>query len=39
MVQEEFKTNQPFLYPEEYDVHNQALEKSLKKNFTNGTVG
>ena len=33
MVEEEFKANQPFLYPEEYDVFNQDEEKGLKKNF------
>lgn len=27
MVQEEFKTNQPFMYPEEYDVFDQGQEK------------
>jgi hypothetical protein len=27
MVQEEFKTNQPFMYPEEYDVFDQGEEK------------
>jgi hypothetical protein len=36
MVQSEFSTNQQFLYPEEYDIFNQAHEKSLKKNFKNG---
>lgn len=33
MVEQEFKTNQTFAYPEEYDVRDQALQKSLKKNF------
>jgi len=34
MVEEEFKTNQLFFYPEEYDIYDKALEGSLKKNFT-----
>lgn len=33
MVDEEFKSNQPFLYPEEYDVFNQDIDKGLRKNF------
>jgi len=33
MVDEEFKANQTFKYPEEYDVYDGALEHSLKKNF------
>lgn len=33
MIEEEFKSNQAFLYPEEYDLYNQATEKGLKKNF------
>lgn len=36
MVAEEFKTNQPFLYPEEYDIYNREREASLKKNFKEG---
>ena len=35
MVLEEFKTNQAFLYPEEYDLFDQEKEHALKKNFTN----
>ena len=34
MVHEEFKKNQLFLYPQEYDLYDQAMEHSLKKNFT-----
>jgi len=34
MIEEEFRTNQPFKYPEEYDIYNDANESSLKKNFT-----
>jgi len=36
MIQEEFKSNQLFQYPEEYDIFDKALEHSLKKNFTAG---
>lgn len=34
MVQEEFKKNQLFYYPEEYDLFDKDLEANLKKNFT-----
>ena len=37
MVQQEFQTNQPFMYPEEYDLFNQADEHNFKKNFTGKT--
>ena len=30
MVKEEFKENQPFRYPEEYDVYKQSDEKPMK---------
>ena len=33
MIEEEFKSNQTFKYPEEYDIYDGALEGSLKKNF------
>ena len=33
MVEEEFKANQTFKYPEEYDIYDGALEHALKKNF------
>ena len=33
MIEEEFKNNQLFQYPEEYDIYNKNLETSLKKNF------
>jgi hypothetical protein len=36
MVEETFRTNQVFKYPEEYDIYNEAVEKSLKKNFGRG---
>lgn len=35
MVREEFKTNQPFMYPEEYDVFDQGKETQLKNVFAN----
>lgn len=33
MIEEEFKANQTFKYPEEYDIYDGAKETSLKKNF------
>ena len=36
MVEETFRTNQVFKYPEEYDIYNEAVEQSLKKNFGRG---
>jgi len=35
MIAEEFHHNQNFMYPEEYDLYDQQLEKGLKKNFKN----
>lgn len=33
MIQEEFKNNQIFMYPEEYDLRHAQTQKALKKNF------
>lgn len=38
MIEEEFKTNQTFKYPEEYDIYDGAAEGSLKKNFGGDVV-
>ena len=38
MIEEEFKTNQTFKYPEEYDIYDGAKEGSLKKNFGSEVV-
>lgn len=34
MVEEEFKSNQTFMYPEEYDIYKQDVEQGLKRAFT-----
>lgn len=36
MITQEFKDNQTFRCPEEYDVFDADQEYSLKKNFTDG---
>lgn len=38
MIEEEFKANQTFKYPEEYDIYDGAAEHSLKKNFDGHVV-
>ena len=38
MIEEEFKSNQTFKYPEEYDIYDGAAEGSLKKNFGGDVV-
>lgn len=38
MIEEEFKTNQTFKYPEEYDIYDGAEEHSFKKNFDGHVV-
>lgn len=38
MIEEEFKSNQTFKYPEEYDLYDGAAEGSFKKNFDGEVV-
>lgn len=37
MIAEEFKTNQLFKYPEEYDLYDAAKERAFKKGFNNAS--
>lgn len=36
MIEEEFKSNQVFKYPQEYDIYNTAQEEAFKAGFKNG---
>lgn len=36
MIDEEFKTNQVFKYPQEYDLYDAEKEEAFKKGFKNG---
>ena len=33
MIKEEFKSTQAFMYPDEYDIYDQAAEGAMKTNF------
>ena len=36
MIEEEFKSNQLFKYPQEYDIYDGTQEEAFKRGFKNG---